>query len=52
MWIEILGDRAACPYMTDVPLWYAHYDNKQTLDDYAEFGGWKTPSIKQFNDRP
>ena len=48
MWTQILGSATACPNFTDVPLWYAHYDNKKTFSDYdaLSFGGWKTPSIK------
>lgn len=52
MWNEIFGNRTACQELKDEPLWYAHYDNKQTFDDYVQFGGWTTPSIKQYNDRP
>ena len=33
-----------------MPLWYAHYDDKKTFDDYKAlpFGGWTEPTIKQF----
>jgi hypothetical protein len=33
-----------------LPLWYAHYDNKQDFSDWEanKFGGWTSPSIKQF----
>ena len=43
-----MGGSNNCPRFTDLPLWYAHYDNKQSFEDYQEFGGWRTPSIKQF----
>nr|BFD87085.1 hypothetical protein StreXyl84_64860 [Streptomyces sp. Xyl84] len=31
------------------PLWYAHYDGKQTFNDFSAFGGWTKPSIKQYH---
>ena len=30
-------------------LWYPHYDNWQSFDDFKKFGGWKSPNIKQFS---
>lgn len=30
------------------PLWYAHYDNWPSFGDFKSFGGWSTPSIKQY----
>ncbi|KAH3744709.1 glycoside hydrolase family 25 protein [Pelomyxa schiedti] len=30
------------------PLWYAHYDNNPSFSDYVAFGGWTTPSVKQY----
>jgi len=37
---------------TAYPLWYAHYDGQPNFgDSWAyQFGGWKTPAIKQFAD--
>jgi hypothetical protein len=29
-------------------LWYAHYDDNPSFSDFAAFGGWAHPSIKQF----
>ncbi|CAL6112159.1 Glycosyl_hydrolase family 25 protein [Hexamita inflata] len=29
-------------------LWYPHYDNWQSFDDFQNFGGWNSPSIKQY----
>jgi GH25 family lysozyme M1 (1,4-beta-N-acetylmuramidase) len=51
MWNEILGSKEACPSFTDVPLWYAHYDNNPAFDDWttSKFGGWAAPTIKQYN---
>uniref|UniRef100_A0A6B2LI18 lysozyme n=1 Tax=Arcella intermedia TaxID=1963864 RepID=A0A6B2LI18_9EUKA len=31
-----------------LPLWYAHYDNSPSFGDFSSFGGWSTPSIKQY----
>ncbi len=44
-----MGSQGACPDAASVQLWYAHYDKKQTFDDFKPFGGWTTPNIKQFN---
>ncbi|CAL6067397.1 Glycosyl_hydrolase family 25 protein [Hexamita inflata] len=29
-------------------LWYPHYDDWQSFDDFQEFGGWSEPNIKQY----
>lgn len=29
-------------------LWYAHYDDDDTFNDFSPFGGWGHPAIKQF----
>lgn len=49
-WESIFGNRANCPFFTGLPLWYAHYDNDPSFNDYAKysFGGWSKPSIKQY----
>lgn len=31
-----------------LPLWYAHYDNSPSFSDFAAFGGWTAPNIKQY----
>ena len=31
-----------------LPLWYAHYDNSQSFSDFKAFGGWSTPTAKQY----
>jgi len=31
------------------PLWYAHYDGVASFNDFQSFGGWSSPSIKQFD---
>ena len=50
MWIQIFGSASYCTDLNDLPLWYAHYDNKQTFDDYNTnpFGGWTSPTLKQY----
>ena len=30
-------------------LWYPHYDDWDSFDDFEQTGCWTTPSIKQFN---
>ncbi len=38
----------------DVPLWYAQYNRKRSLSDWAteRFGGWASPAAKQFQTGP
>lgn len=49
MWSSIMGD---CTAGADsgLPVWYAHYDDTRSFDDFSPFGGWSTPSMKQYND--
>jgi GH25 family lysozyme M1 (1,4-beta-N-acetylmuramidase) len=50
MWGTIFKSYTACPQASvEVPLWYPHYDDNPSFADYAEFGGWKTPTIKQYH---
>ena len=28
---------------------YAHYDNNPSFSDFAKFGGWDRPSLKQYD---
>ena len=51
MWEKIMGSRSNCKKYTDIPLWYAHYDNNATFDDWSKvsFGGWNKPSMKQYS---
>lgn len=48
MWINIFGSATNCDHFTGIPIWYAHYDGKPSFDDFAPFGSWKTPNIKQY----
>eukprot|EP00347_Sterkiella_histriomuscorum_P006160 403353837 len=47
MWMQIFHDYNTCQQFKDLPLWYAHYDGKETFSDFVSFGGWTTPNIKQ-----
>eukprot|EP00744_Colponema_vietnamica_P006916 GILI01009994.1.p1 GENE.GILI01009994.1~~GILI01009994.1.p1 ORF type:complete len:219 (+),score=60.52 GILI01009994.1:46-702(+) len=49
MWSSIMG---GCTAGSDAgaALWYAHYDGNPSFDDFGGFGGWSTPSIKQYGD--
>lgn len=37
-------------YGNDLPMWYAHYDNDPSFDDYPKYsyGGWTQPWAKQY----
>jgi GH25 family lysozyme M1 (1,4-beta-N-acetylmuramidase) len=50
MWNQIMGNKDSCTNFNAYPLWYAHYDGKESFDDWAagKFGGWTTPTIKQY----
>ncbi len=49
MWGTIFGSYTACTQAAiDIPLWYPHYDSNPSFSDWVEFAGWKTPSIKQY----
>jgi hypothetical protein len=47
-WTAIVGKEWANASAAGLPNWYAHYDNNPSFDDYEPFGGWTTPSIKQY----
>ena len=36
-------------YAGSYPLWYAHYDSWDSFGDFSSFGGWTTPTMKQYN---
>lgn len=49
MWNQIYGNTTACPEAAiGIPLWYAHYDMNPSFIDFTAFGGWQTPTIKQY----
>jgi len=49
-WINIFGGDKNCASFTNLPVWYAHYDNNPSFSDWPNytFGGWTKPSIKQY----
>eukprot|EP01038_Epipyxis_sp_PR26KG_P010203 gene10203-13727_t len=44
-WSPITGGSTA---LSSYPLWYPHYDNKDSFSDFSPFGGWSKPAIKQY----
>ncbi len=48
MWQSIFGSHTACTGFSSHPLWYAHYDGKESFSDFTAFGGWTKPHMKQF----
>eukprot|EP01036_Dinobryon_divergens_P023120 gene23120-31437_t len=46
-WSSIFGSTSFV-YGSELPLWYAHYDNIASFYDFTAFGGWSTPYAKQF----
>jgi hypothetical protein len=45
MWMDIFKDRAACPEVSTVPLWFGEYNQ-----DYVQVGGWKAPYMQTLTD--
>eukprot|EP01027_Heterolobosea_sp_BB2_P020524 GEZU01029282.1.p1 GENE.GEZU01029282.1~~GEZU01029282.1.p1 ORF type:complete len:228 (-),score=70.04 GEZU01029282.1:131-814(-) len=46
-WSTTVG---GCSAFTDLPLWYAHYDDWPSFSDGAYyFGGWSSPAMKQYS---
>lgn len=48
-WENIFGSRAVS-LASDVPLWFAKFDNVETLDLATPFGGWTKADAKQYTD--
>lgn len=46
-WESIFGSTSYA-YGSNLPLWYAHYDNSKVWTDFVSFGGWTTPAVKQY----
>ncbi|EGG24519.1 hypothetical protein DFA_02762 [Cavenderia fasciculata] len=45
-WQQIMGSwNGAASY----PLWYSNYDSNPSFSDFKPFGGWTSPTIKQYN---
>jgi GH25 family lysozyme M1 (1,4-beta-N-acetylmuramidase) len=50
MWSSIMGSSCTVGADNGVPLWYAHYDNNPSFSDFSGFGGWTSPTMKQYWD--
>ena len=48
MWNTIFGGPNNCNQFSNIQLWYANYDGQQSFSDFQPFGGWTTPTVKQF----
>jgi GH25 family lysozyme M1 (1,4-beta-N-acetylmuramidase) len=46
-WQAIFGS-TSYSYGSNLPLWYAHYDNNPSFSDFSAFGGWSSPHTKQY----
>mmetsp|Transcript_11935 Transcript_11935/g.14442 ORF Transcript_11935/g.14442 Transcript_11935/m.14442 type:complete len:338 (+) Transcript_11935:27-1040(+) len=49
-WEDLFGT-STYSYGSELPLWYAHYDDVASFSDYStySFGGWSSPTMKQYN---
>ena len=47
-WESIVGLDWDVPAKQGLPLWYAHFDNNPSFSDFAAFGGWSKPDVKQY----
>ena len=50
MWSSIMGDSCTAGADSGLPLWYAHYDGSRSFSDFSSFGGWTSPTMKQYSD--
>lgn len=50
MWSSIMGDGCSVGADNGLALWYAHYDGSRSFSDFSPFGGWSTPTMKQYSD--
>ena len=46
-WQNVMGT-TDYSYGSDLPLWYAHYDDSPDMGDFQAFGGWYSASMKQY----
>ena len=44
-WQPIAGDSSE---FSDLPLWYAHYNNRHDFSDWTPFAGWTKPVTHQY----
>eukprot|EP00937_MAST-01D_sp_MAST-1D-sp2_P007707 g7707.t1 len=47
-WGEIVGSGWDYASAKGLPVWYPHYDSLKALSDFKPFGGWNTPTFKQY----
>lgn len=47
-WAALFGSTTYSYKAGVYPLWYAHYDNNPSFSDFSAFGGWGSPTIKQY----
>ena len=43
-----MGSIDACKGLSNLPLWYAHYDGKSSFSDYIKISDWSSPFMKQY----
>lgn len=48
MWGQIMGN-CTVGMEANLPLWYAHYDDTESFNDFTGFGGWGRPAMKQLS---
>jgi len=48
-WTAIFGSETyVYSPAASLPLWYPHYDDSQSFDDWKAYGGWSEPAAKQY----
>ena len=47
-WKKIVGLDWSYPAEQGLPLWYSDLDSQQNFSDFQSFGGWTSPTIKQY----
>mmetsp|Transcript_78689 Transcript_78689/g.157359 ORF Transcript_78689/g.157359 Transcript_78689/m.157359 type:complete len:351 (-) Transcript_78689:149-1201(-) len=47
-WTALFGSTTYSHKAGVYDLWYAHYDDNPSFSDFSAFGGWTTPTIKQY----
>lgn len=47
-WKAIFKSSEACKILGTLEIWYSHNDGADDFSDFAEFGGWEAPRLKQF----
>jgi hypothetical protein len=47
-WNNTFRSISACSEVADAPLLYAYDDGNASFTGFQAFGGWKTPTVKEF----